>query len=107
MKLKPILFLLMLATFSACSQKARQKTDSEKTTIAREPVEVVYHVAGMTCDHCEQSIQKGINELPGIQLVEANHEDSTTKVIYDPSQTDEKAIAEAIAKRGYTVSEKH
>lgn len=105
MKLKTLLAALTLALIAACSQGG-QKTESPKQAEADvKPVEVVYHVEGMTCDHCEQSIQKGVGELKGINLVEANHEDSTTKVIYDPSKTDEKAIIAAIEKRGYTVSQ--
>ncbi|RKD91424.1 cation transporter [Mangrovibacterium diazotrophicum] len=102
MKLKAILLILAVALFAACSNSAKQATEPTEEAPVK-PVEVVYHVEGMTCDHCEESIQKGVTALPGISLVEANHEDSTTKVIYDPSKTDEKAIAEAIAQRGYTV----
>ncbi|WP_163708943.1 heavy-metal-associated domain-containing protein [Mangrovibacterium lignilyticum] len=107
MKLTTILFALSIALFTACSNSAKQPADANTATVSAEPVEIVYHVEGMTCDHCEESIQKGVGELPGISLVEANHEDSTTKVIYDPSKTDEKAIAEAIGKRGYTVAGKN
>lgn len=104
MKLKTILLILSVALFAACSNSAKQATEPTEETVVK-PVEVVYHVEGMTCDHCEESIQKGVNALPGISLVEANHEDSTTKVVYDPSKTDEKAIAEAITQRGYKVVE--
>jgi len=104
MKLRTILFALPIALFAACSNSAKQPTEQTEETAVK-PVEVVYHVEGMTCDHCEESIQKGVTALPGISLVEANHEDSTTRVIYDPSKTDQKAIVEAIAKRGYTIVE--
>jgi len=103
MKLTTILFALSIALLTACSNSAKQATEQSQQATA-EPVEVTYHVEGMTCDHCEQSIQKGVSELPGVQSVEANHEDSTTVVIYDPSKTDSTAIVEAIEKRGYTVA---
>ncbi len=107
MKTKIILALLVTALFASCSnvnKASEQKTETEQTMPVAEPTAVVFHVEGMTCDHCEESIQKGVNELQGINLVEANHEDSTTKVIYDPSKTDLEAIKAAIEKRGYTAS---
>lgn len=104
MKLTTIFFALSIALLTACSNSAKQPAEANSATVSSEPVEITYHVEGMTCDHCEQSIQKGVNELPGIQSVAANHEDSTTVVIYDPSKTDEKAITAAIEKRGYTVA---
>ncbi|WP_372775720.1 heavy-metal-associated domain-containing protein [Mangrovibacterium sp.] len=104
MKIKLFLFIVGLALLAACGQSAKQTTESNAPETNAEPVEMIYHVEGMTCDHCEQSIQKAVSELSGISLVEANHEDSTTKVIYDPSQTDTEAIEAAIEKRGYTVT---
>lgn len=100
MRLKLILGTIALTACAACGQKA-VPTNQEQAS--DQPVEVVYHVSGMTCDHCEESIQKGVAELPGISQVEANHVDSTAKVIFNPSKTDEKAIMAAIEKRGFTV----
>lgn len=93
-----ILLLLSIVAFS-CNQKPAKTTDKQVTA----EVELVYHVEGMTCDHCEMSIQKGVSELDGISLVEANHEDSTTHVVFDPTKTDTKQIIAAIEKRGYKV----
>jgi len=107
MQPKHILFALALTgLFAACSQSQSRQTEAtaEQATEAVNTVEVTYHVEGMSCDHCEQSIQKSVQELPGIQQVEANHEDSTTRVVFDSSKTDAKAIAEVIEGRGYTVS---
>jgi len=102
MNLKVILYAFAVALLVSCSNSSKKPAEQASQNAA-DPVEVVYHVEGMTCDHCEQSIEKGVTALPGISLVEANHEDSTTKVLYDPSKIDEKAIAAAIEKRGYTV----
>lgn len=98
--IKTSFLLIMLGIFTiACNQKDSTKTAEQPTA----DVELVYHVEGMTCDHCEMSIQKGVNELEGIAEVEANHEDSTTRIIYDPSKTDPDKITAAIEKRGYHV----
>ncbi len=94
-------FLLILPGLFAiaCSQKDTKTTVEQPVA----DVELVYHVEGMTCDHCEMSIQKGVNELEGIAKVEANHEDSTTRIVYNPSKTDPDKITAAIERRGYHV----
>jgi copper chaperone CopZ len=98
MKTSLLLILLSLVAV-ACNQKDI-KTAAEQTA---SDIELVYHVEGMTCDHCEMSVQKGVNELEGIVEVEANHEDSTARVVYNPSKTDPDKIIAAIEKRGYHV----
>ncbi len=100
-----VLFSFFIALFTVgCNQKNVKTTPGETEQKVAE-VEFVYHVEGMTCDHCEQSIQKGVNELAGITLIEANHEDSTAHVVYDPAQTNANEIIVAIEKRGYHVVE--
>ncbi|KOH45583.1 heavy-metal-associated domain-containing protein [Sunxiuqinia dokdonensis] len=94
-----LLLSLFILIAVACNQKDT-KTAPEKAVA---DIELVYHVEGMTCDHCEMSIQKGVNELEGIAEVQANHEDSTTRVVYNPSVTDPGKIMAAIEKRGYRV----
>jgi len=104
MKPRIILIALMSIMISiSCSSSKQENTEKEEATVAN--IEIKLHVEGMTCDHCEMSIQKGVNELDGIAKVEANHEDSTTFVIFDPSKTDKEKIAAAIEERGYHVVE--
>lgn len=98
--IKTSLLLVVISLFTlACDQK--NSTTTPKQAVA--DVELVYHVEGMTCDHCEMSIQKGVNELEGIAEVEANHQDSTTRIVYNPSKTNPEKITAAIEKRGYHV----
>ncbi len=101
MKITKILSFILLLTFAACNAAPKQVQDTKNTTPEAEPLEVVFHVGGMTCEHCEASIQNEVAKLPGISLVVANHQDSTTKVIYDPSKTDDSAIRAAISSRGF------
>lgn len=87
---------------TACTPKQSQKAETppvSQTAIR----DITYKVEGMTCDHCEMSIRKGVEELSGIRGVEANHEDSTTHVTFDPSVVSEEDIIAAIEKRGYHV----
>jgi copper chaperone CopZ len=102
--MKIIFYILVSFIFvaGACTSKQSQKMDSPSAsqTAIRE---ITFKVGGMTCDDCEMSIRKGVEELNGIKTVEANHEDSTTHVAFDPSGTSEKEIIAAIEKRGYKV----
>ena len=98
---KTVLLLSAVVLLLSCGQKNAKEAETLSTT---KPVEIVFHVEGMTCDHCEMSIQKSVSELKGISLVEANHEDSITVVTFDPEKITEKEIITAIEKRGYTVT---
>lgn len=35
--------------------------------------EVLIVVEGMSCGHCEKTVEKGLNEMPGVQKVKADH----------------------------------
>lgn len=95
--------LLFIATVSialaGCSPK-QKPADKEKTPVM---VEMNLKVEGMTCDHCEASIQTGVTKLAGIDSISANHVDSTAFVRFDSNKTNLKEISEAIAKRGFEV----
>ncbi|MGQ7870863.1 heavy-metal-associated domain-containing protein [Sunxiuqinia sp. sy24] len=97
--------ILLLLLFNLATVTCTQKNTQPKTEQVAAKTELVYHVEGMTCDHCEMSIQKGVKELEGIASVEANHEDSTTRVVFDPAKTNKDEIVKAIEKRGYSVVE--
>ena len=66
-------------------------------------IEKTFHISGMHCDMCEASIEKGINELEGIEHVHASWNDSVTVVKYNENVTSMEDIEKAIEKRGYAV----
>lgn len=100
--IRKLILILAIAGLWACqSQPKKETTPATETPVAN--IELTMKVEGMTCDHCEMSIQKGVSELPGIESVVANFEDSTTMVRFNPSLTSEDKIKEAIEKRGYQV----
>lgn len=101
--IKNILAILILTTGLFACQKSVKNNQAESAETKAQIVELSLKVEGMTCDHCEMSIQKGVGELPGIESVLANHEDSTTVVKFDQSKTSEEDIKKAIEKRGYQV----
>ena len=91
---------IFLVTITSCNQANVKETEQ---TVPSAPIEITYHIEGMTCTDCENSIKKGVNELEGIVSVEASFEDSVAHLVYDQSKTNEEEIIAAIEKRGYSV----
>ena len=62
-----------------------------------------YAVTGMTCEHCELSVQEELAELAGVHSVAADH--STGLVVVTSSEPlDPAAVGAAIEDAGYTLS---
>ena len=60
-----------------------------------------YRVEGMTCGHCEKSVQEEIGEILGVTDVQASHETGAVSVS-GAGFTDEQ-IAEAVEEAGYSL----
>jgi len=99
--MKRILFIAFISVVLAACAPKQHTIGKEKTPPVM--IEANLRVEGMTCTDCEQSIEKGVNELAGIDSISANHLDSTAFVRFDSTKTNLKEISEAIAKRGYKV----
>lgn len=61
-------------------------------------------VDGMTCTGCEESVQRAVGSLDGIEVVEADHRAGTVAVRYAAEATTEDEIVERIREAGYTVA---
>lgn len=106
MKTTKLFLIIGILFFFGCQSGNKEKDSSDGTPIDTPLlVEKTVHISGMHCDMCEQSIEKGINELDGIEYVHASWNDSTTVVKYDESVTSVDEIRKAIEKRGYSVKE--
>lgn len=57
-----------------------------------------YKVTGMTCGHCEMSVQEEISEISGVTSVKADH---TTGTVTVEGDFDESQIAPAIDEAGF------
>ncbi|NQU85416.1 MAG: heavy-metal-associated domain-containing protein [Mariniphaga sp.] len=99
------ILIIALVLFAVSCQNAGTKK-AENITVEVEIVEVKFQVQGMHCTNCEQSVVKGVNELEGIEFVEASFADSLAIVKYDNLKTNETEISEKIEKRGYEVKGK-
>ncbi|MBT33740.1 MAG: heavy metal transporter [Thalassobius sp.] len=81
---------------------------SENKTIAVEPVNIKiteFKVTGMTCTGCEEHVNHEVNKLSGIINTKVSYESGNAIIEFDESKTDKEAIAEAIAKTGYSVTD--
>ncbi len=63
--------------------------------------ELIIEVKGMTCDHCERSVAKALQSVPGVhEVLEVSHADAEARVMAGPEATADR-IERAVAKAGY------
>ncbi len=63
--------------------------------------ELTIEVRGMTCDHCERSVAKALQTVPGVhQVLEVSHADARARVMAGGDATADR-IERAVAKAGY------
>ena len=93
-----LLIIVLALSIAACSSK--QAANTKAVPIL---TEAKLRVEGMSCTDCEQSIAKGVKQLPGIDSISANHLDSTAFVRFDSTKTNLALISKAIEGRGYQV----
>jgi copper chaperone len=65
---------------------------------------ITLNVTGMKCGGCENAVQDAAKAVAGVSEAKASHKESTVAVEFDPGQTDEAAIKQAIQSKGYAVS---
>lgn len=61
-----------------------------------------FNVEGMTCGHCEMSVQEEISEVTGVTAVKADHTTGKVTVEGDGFSADD--IAAAVKEAGYTLA---
>jgi len=84
----------------ACNQ-TNQSEKASADVAAIKTIEI--HVTGMTCEGCENTVMKAVNQLDGVTESMASHVDELTVVSFDTTLTNYEAIAAAIEQVGYTV----
>ncbi|QLD85291.1 heavy-metal-associated domain-containing protein [Natronomonas halophila] len=57
-------------------------------------------VEGMTCGHCEQTVEEALQNVPGVTDATADQEDDQVEVDGD---ADTATLVEAVEDAGYTV----
>ncbi|MGI8945193.1 MAG: heavy-metal-associated domain-containing protein [Thermoleophilaceae bacterium] len=61
--------------------------------------EMTYTVSGMTCGHCERSVREEVEELAGVESVEADR--TTGRVVVRGPDIDDAAVRAAVVAAGY------
>jgi copper chaperone CopZ len=57
----------------------------------------------MSCSGCAANVEKALKGVTGVEAANIDLKAGKAIVEYDPSQTDEKALASAVKKAGYGV----
>lgn len=66
------------------------------------PEEKTYTVTGMTCGHCELSVREEVEELAGVEAVDADR--TTGRIVVRGEDIDDDAVRSAVAEAGYEVA---
>jgi copper chaperone len=61
-------------------------------------------VAGMTCQHCVQTVKGALEKINGVQAVTVTLEKGRVEIAFDPSKTRIERFREAIQDAGYEVN---
>lgn len=70
--------------------------ESEKST--------TFDVEGMTCGHCQASVEKAVSTLTGVSDVEVSLNEKKVSITYNPDKVSEESLRLAIINQGYRVS---
>ena len=100
-----VLALTILLAFACNSANKNENVSDDTQEVNMENlVETVIPVHGMTCEGCENAINKSVGSLAGIAEVKSSHLDSITTVKFDTSAVTLEEIELKIAEAGYTVA---
>ncbi len=101
--MKKLFYLLAIIALVSCQSGTKNAKVEEPATEKAQIVETTINIGGMDCDMCVKSVEKGVNELAGIESVAVSLNDSTAVVKYDANTVQLAQIEKAIEKRGYSV----
>ncbi len=65
-----------------------------------------FHISGMSCAVCAQTIEKNVSQMPGVTHANLNFATETLYVEHDPAQTGAADIDAKVRELGYTAEEK-
>ena len=94
-----ILIAVVLTAISCGSNKGKNADAGIKT----EPSVIEVSIGGMSCTDCEQTIQKRVGELAGIQSIKASYVTGSAVIEFSPDKVDTAKIRQAITGSGYSV----
>ncbi len=109
MKKQILWIFLIILSLSSCKTKTNDSSESSNTSssdLIVNPdalVEMDINVDGMTCTGCENTINTGLSEIPGIVEVKSSYLNGITFVKFDSTQANIEKISEVIVEKGYAV----
>jgi copper chaperone CopZ len=58
-------------------------------------------ITGMTCSHCQTSVEKALEKVPGVYSAVVDLRNATAEVDYDDDAATPEELTAAVAKAGY------
>lgn len=58
----------------------------------------------ISCAHCQQTVEREVGAMPGVQSVHVDVPTQRVDVVYDPGQTSETQIVAVLDEAGYPVA---
>lgn len=65
--------------------------------------EATYRVEGMNCSHCELSVTKALESVPGVSKADVSLERGEAKVSFTGEPVDTTVLVAAVEGAGYTL----
>lgn len=65
---------------------------------------VLLDIQGMTCNHCVLRVQQALSAVPGVEKAQVTLQPGRARVAFDESAATTQALADAVAKAGYSAS---
>lgn len=93
--------MLLTIIVMVVNQKAEAAKGEEETM---QTIEKTMKVEGMMCSHCEASVKKALEAVPGVKSAEASAAAGEAYLIMAP-ETAEAELIKAVEAAGYTVNE--
>ena len=73
----------------------RKERRMTKTTVLK--------VEGMTCGHCEMSVQEALDELDGVRASRADRNTGDVEVTYEEGRVTDEQFRQAVGEAGYAL----
>lgn len=83
--------------------------DKESKTVVASNAEAKtteFKIDGMTCTGCEEHVKSEVNKLTGVVNTRVSYQSGNAIVEFDQAETNVEEIEKAIARTGYSVSDK-
>jgi copper chaperone CopZ len=101
--MKTILLYSILFSLIACTSNKQANKNTELKVVAQNVVSTDFHVNGMTCTGCENTITKAVESINGVKEVKASYIDSLATVTFDSTMANSALISQKINDLGYNV----